>query len=101
LDHQKLVTQLVSLERRTARGGKDSIDHPRGDGWHDDIANAVAGLVGMLATQSTYGWSWEAIGGPDPNKDEAAQTPSWAEPQSLFRHPSLQGVAWLGYHPFR
>lgn len=27
LDNKKLVRQLVSLERRTARGGKDSIDH--------------------------------------------------------------------------
>jgi hypothetical protein len=43
LDHPKLVTQLVGLERRTARSGKDSIDHaPHG---HDDIANAVAGVV--------------------------------------------------------
>ena len=27
LDDQRLLTQLVGLERRTARGGKDSIDH--------------------------------------------------------------------------
>lgn len=39
----RLVTQLVSLERRTARGGRDSIDHP--PGGHDDRANCVAGLV--------------------------------------------------------
>jgi hypothetical protein len=31
------------LERRTARGGRDSIDH--GPGAHDDIANAVAGAI--------------------------------------------------------
>jgi hypothetical protein len=30
LEHDKLVTQLISLERRTSRGGKDSIDHPPG-----------------------------------------------------------------------
>ena len=35
--------QLSSLERRTARGGKDSIDHS--PGMHDDIANAVAGAL--------------------------------------------------------
>ena len=46
LDNVKLVTQLVSLERRTARGGKDSIDHP--PGGHDDVVNAAAGvLVGL------------------------------------------------------
>jgi hypothetical protein len=43
LDHPKLVNQLCALERRTARGGRDSIDHPPNQ--HDDIANAVAGAV--------------------------------------------------------
>ena len=28
LDHPRLIQQLTSLERRTARGGRDSIDHP-------------------------------------------------------------------------
>ncbi|MCX7313923.1 MAG: hypothetical protein NTV56_19970 [Alphaproteobacteria bacterium] len=48
LDHDRLVTQLVGLERRTARGGRDSIDH--GPGAHDDIANAVAGALCRAAT---------------------------------------------------
>ena len=48
LDHPRLRTQLCSLERRTARSGRDSIDH--GPGGHDDLANAVAGaLVACLA----------------------------------------------------
>ena len=43
LDNQKLMNQLIGLERRTARSGKDSIDHaPNG---HDDVANAVAGVL--------------------------------------------------------
>lgn len=46
LDDRKLVTQICSLERRTARGGKDSIDHA--PGAHDDVANAVLGLVATL-----------------------------------------------------
>jgi len=47
LDHPKLVAQLCSLERRTARGGKDSIDHP--PGAHDDVANCIAGaLTGQI-----------------------------------------------------
>ena len=46
LEHQRLSAQLVGLERRTARSGKDSIDHT--PGGHDDIANAVCGvLVGL------------------------------------------------------
>ena len=52
LDHSRLVNQLVSLERRTARGGRDSIDHA--PGAHDDIANAVAGVIAMFAKQSSY-----------------------------------------------
>jgi len=51
LDNPRLVSQLCGLERRTARSGKDSIDHAPGQ--HDDIANAVAGacvLVGAGVT---------------------------------------------------
>jgi hypothetical protein len=38
----------VSLERRTARGGRDLIDHPQHPGAHDDLANAVCGVFVML-----------------------------------------------------
>jgi hypothetical protein len=43
LANNRLIAQLVSLERNTARGGKDSIDHAKGG--HDDVANAVAGAL--------------------------------------------------------
>jgi hypothetical protein len=43
LDDRRLVSQLVSLERRTARGGKDSIDHR--PGAHDDLINSAAGAL--------------------------------------------------------
>jgi hypothetical protein len=43
LDHPRLKMQLVGLERRTARSGRDSIDHA--PGANDDVANAVAGVV--------------------------------------------------------
>ena len=43
LGSQRLVSQLIGLERNTARGGRDSIDHARGA--HDDVANAVAGAL--------------------------------------------------------
>jgi hypothetical protein len=43
LDHPRLVAQFCSLERRTARGGRDSIDHPAAG--HDDICNAVSGAL--------------------------------------------------------
>jgi hypothetical protein len=54
LDNERLRSQLVGLERRTARGGRDSVDHS--PGAHDDIANAVAGaLVGVLGGLQTLG----------------------------------------------
>jgi hypothetical protein len=43
LDDRRLIGQFNGLERRTARGGRDSIDH--GPGRHDDLANAVAGAL--------------------------------------------------------
>ena len=46
---ERLVNQLCGLERRTARSGKDSIDH--GPGGHDDLANAVAGAADLVAAQ--------------------------------------------------
>jgi hypothetical protein len=52
LDDARLVAQLAGLERRTARGGRDSIDHaPNG---HDDVANAVAGALAGGATATEF-----------------------------------------------
>jgi len=56
LDSDRLVNQLIGLERRTARGGKDSIDH--GPGLHDDVANGVAGAL-VLASIKASGWTKE------------------------------------------
>lgn len=39
LDVRRLARQLCAPERRTARGGGDSIDHS--PGGHDDVANAA------------------------------------------------------------
>ena len=48
LDLKRLINQLCSLERRTARGGRDLIDHLQHPGAHDDLANAVCGAFVML-----------------------------------------------------
>jgi hypothetical protein len=50
LDNRRLISQLHGLERRTARGGRDSIDHS--PGAHDDIANAVAGALVLAAGET-------------------------------------------------
>lgn len=65
----RLVAQLVALERRTARGtGRDSIDHP--PGAHDDLANAVAGAA-LSARKPGYDSSFDWVAGPDAADPEA------------------------------
>jgi len=51
LDHQ-LTAQIISLERRTARGGGDTIDHA--PGAHDDLANVVAGSSALPLGSGSY-----------------------------------------------
>ena len=51
--HDRLIAQIVGLERRVSRAGRDSIDHA--PGAHDDIANAVSGVV---AIASGVGSAW-------------------------------------------
>jgi hypothetical protein len=49
LDIPRLSAQLVGLERRVARGGRDSIDHAPGS--HDDVCNAAAGALLLCRTR--------------------------------------------------
>ena len=53
LDDARLKRQLLGLERRTARSGKDSIDHgPRG---HDDVVNSAGGALVLAAKPAPRG----------------------------------------------
>jgi hypothetical protein len=68
LDDRRLISQLHGLERRTARGGRDSIDHA--PGAHDDIANAVAGAlvialanIPMVISDAILAWSGQPAAG--------------------------------------
>jgi hypothetical protein len=64
LDNTKLVNQFIGLERRTARSGKDSIDHM--PGAHDDLANAAAGALCNLSVRAyKYDSSLNWVGGDD------------------------------------
>ena len=56
-DHELLINQICSLERRTRSGGKDRVTHPANA--HDDLANSLAGMValctkGRLAVVGRY-----------------------------------------------
>jgi hypothetical protein len=65
LDNRKLIGQLISLERSTARGsGKDTVDHPKGQ--HDDVCNSACGVIG-LAKHGGYpvDLSWVSDDTPD------------------------------------
>jgi hypothetical protein len=65
LDHSRAIQQIISLERRAAHGGRDSVDHPPGQ--HDDVSNSIAGFVACLKGGYRYdalnrgGW----LDGPD------------------------------------
>jgi hypothetical protein len=68
LDLSRLARQLQGLERRTTRGGKDSIDHA--PGGHDDVANAVCGVLANITERSGGSgvfrlWTGECISGTD------------------------------------
>lgn len=81
LDSPKLLAQFIGLERRTARGGRDSVDHRPGS--HDDVVNAAAGAITLaldVASSFVFGaWpqlvtrsdlapeaNWSADGGYSP-----------------------------------
>ena len=44
--HERLIAQIIGLERRVGSSGRDTINHA--PGAHDDIVNAVAGAVKMV-----------------------------------------------------
>lgn len=72
LDHAKMTTQLVGLERRASRQGRDSIDH--GPGGHDDVINAAAGVIvhtGVRRYAYRADMSW-VTGGIDADRQSGA-----------------------------
>lgn len=67
----RLRTELLGLERRTAPGGKDSVNHRPGS--HDDLANAVALAAwrvsrrrdtGTNAVKAGFSTFFDAMAGP-------------------------------------
>jgi len=62
LQNKKLIDQFCKLERKTARGGRDSVDHPAGR-HHDDSANSFALAVAscVKATRRYVKWSMTSV----------------------------------------
>ena len=69
LDHSKTINQLIALERRTARGGRESIDHP--PGGHDDLINAVAGAAVGAPSEPDGAYIHRLMGDDDPDGSKA------------------------------
>ncbi len=84
LDLLTLRAQLVGLERRVARGGRDSIDHV--PGGHDDVANCVAGCLVLAAAGA--GTDWELI----MQHFDRAMAPRHG-PECRVCHPATGGLA--------
>jgi hypothetical protein len=88
LDHPKAIAEICGLERRVARGGRDSIDHA--PGAHDDLANCIAGaMTGQIIQDWSGGRAWielarrdmaqmPTVGGHPPGKPEF-EKPQWAK----------------------
>jgi hypothetical protein len=64
LDHARCLSQLIALELRSVRGGRDSIDHP--PHGHDDLINAAAGCASLLITSANYNIDAMCDGADDP-----------------------------------
>ena len=63
LDRPDLLSELRGLERRRGTGGRDRVDHRSGS--HDDLANAAAGCLSLLAAQQAQGeaFLWNFVTG--------------------------------------
>jgi hypothetical protein len=59
--NERLVAQIVGLERRVSAGGRETITHA--DHGHDDLANAVAGAA-SLSKYGGYDHTFRWVSGP-------------------------------------
>ena len=72
--NDRLLGQIVGLERRTSAVGRDAISHP--DSGHDDVANAVAGAA-ALSKFGGYDTSLRWVSGDDDDAAWTAKSPGW------------------------
>jgi hypothetical protein len=89
LDNKRLLTQLTTLERRTSRGaGRDVIDHlPNG---HDDVANAVTGVITHCLTKGKFNFWALADTSPDQKPGTDGQQQSMSDWRRLRKNLFIQ-----------
>jgi hypothetical protein len=97
LDHPRAVSQLCALERRVARGGKDSIDHP--PNGHDDLGNCIAGLFSLAKYGGRYRYD-ESLNWVNGNPAADAEKTAAKEWQAarLANHIRMH-TNYYGVHP--
>lgn len=90
LDNDRMFQQILNLERRTSRSGKDSIDHS--PGGHDDISNVVAGCVTLPKRRGSL-FRLRILGGNGQLlHDTAAPTAAKAKPQEVNVVETIDGT---------
>jgi hypothetical protein len=94
LDHKKLLNQFTDLERRTRTGGRDSVDHS--PGAHDDIANAVAGVM-ALARSRCGSFAWVIAAGKKAQQEQIA-VKSIEQPTIQSVHKLANEIAGLKFN---
>jgi hypothetical protein len=60
LDNPTAIEQLVALRRRIGQAGREFVEHTRGQ--HDDLANAICGLIHLCTPVDGVASSWQIPG---------------------------------------
>jgi hypothetical protein len=85
LDDATQSRELRNLERRPRPGGKDAVDHPRGQ--HDDCANALCLVAAVMLRRGRW-----ALHPTEPEGRAEAQEPS-EDAASRYERERVRGHA--------
>jgi hypothetical protein len=98
LDLARLESQLVALERRTTRVGRDLVDHP--PGGHDDVANAEAGALILAAANVNRTVAVFSIDmqGRVVMRDDAPRARAWSRTPGISAVDGMQHSTWDAAH---
>ncbi len=97
--NDRVVSQLVGLERRTTRAGKDSIDHA--PGGHDDLINSVAGAADIVTRRDPDEDmpTWYRLTIPAGGNSPARRRMAEAEAVKIRQRRALRATAPRGVPP--
>jgi hypothetical protein len=88
LDDKRMIAQFCGLGRRTARGGRDSIDHAPNS--HDDVCNVAAGcIVGLQVPVRRATTGMIGVGGDITPANTEQTSEAYRDENGLIRIKSL------------